>query len=143
MHQWHQSKLSLPPFPRGCHLITHLVEAAMPRLQDCRIGLLHVFIRHTSAGLSINENADPDVLADLQMALDRLAPESLPYRHTSDGSDDMPAHVKTTLIGCSVSVPVSAGQLLTGTWQGIYLCEQRNQAGRRQLVLTLNGDFTD
>lgn len=141
MSRWYQTEISLPAFPRGCHLITDDVVRALPEMQLCRIGILQVFIRHTSASLSINENADPDVPLDLEMALNRLAPESWPYRHTCEGSDDMPAHVKATLTGSSVSIPVSLGRLLTGVWQGIYLCEHRNNGGRRQLVITLNGDF--
>lgn len=138
---WFQTLITLPAFSRGCHLITDHVVQAVPRLKSCRVGLLHVFIQHTSASLCINENADPDVPADLAMALDRLAPETLNYRHTCEGSDDMPAHVKTTLTGCSVSIPIAAGRLLTGTWQGIYLCEHRNHGGRRHLVVTVQGDF--
>lgn len=142
MSEWHQTVITLPPFPRGCHLITQLVLQDMAIIRRCRTGLLHVFIQHTSASLTINENADPDVPDDLGMALDRLAPESWPYRHTCEGPDDMPAHVKATLTGSSISIPVADGQLLTGTWQGIYLCEHRNQGGRRRLVATLNGDLT-
>lgn len=140
-HQWYQASVTLPPFRRGCHLITEHVLPAIPQLRDCRIGLLHVFIRHTSASLTINENADPDVPVDLAMALDRIAPESLPYRHTCEGPDDMPAHVKAAVTDSSVSIPVSEGRLLTGTWQGIYLCEHRNHGGARKLVVTLQGDF--
>ena len=141
MRSWHQSEIILPPFPRGCHLITQHVLPQLPILSRCRIGLLHLFIQHTSASLTINENADPDVPRDLGMALDRLAPESWPYQHTCEGPDDMPAHVKSTLTGSSLSIPVADGRLLTGTWQGIYLCEHRNQGGRRHLVVTLNGEF--
>lgn len=140
MSQWYQHEVTLPPFPRGCHLVTEHVLSVIPELRQCRVGVLHVFIRHTSASLSINENADPDVPADLEMALNRLAPESWNYQHTCEGPDDMPAHVKATLTGCSVSIPVSDGRLLTGVWQGIYLCEHRNQGGRRHLVVTLHGD---
>ncbi len=138
---WIQTKVTLPAFPRGCHLITDRILQAVPELRSCQIGLMHVFIRHTSASLSINENADPDVPIDLAMSLDRLAPESAAYRHTCEGPDDMPAHVKATLTGCSVSIPVADGRLLTGTWQGIYLCEHRDQGGRRQLVVTIQGEF--
>ena len=104
---------------------------------------MHVFIQHTSASLTINENADPDVPDDLAMALDRLAPESWPYRHTCEGPDDMAAHVKATLTGSSVSIPIANSRLLTGTWQGIYLCEHRNQGGRRRLIVTIQGEFND
>ena len=123
MSAWQQSEIILPEFPRGCHLITQHVIHDLAALKRCRTGLMHVFIQHTSGSLTINENADPDVPDDLGMALDRLAPESWPYRHTCEGSDDMPAHVKATLTGSSVSIPIANGRLLTGTWQGIYFCE--------------------
>jgi secondary thiamine-phosphate synthase enzyme len=139
---WFQRELLLPPFPRGFHLITRRVVEAMPELRDVRAGLLHVFLRHTSASLSINENADSDVPADLEMALDRIAPESAPYRHTIEGADDMPGHVKASLLGASLSIPVREGSLGLGAWQGIYLCEHRDRGGRRQLILTLCGETT-
>ncbi|HEY5313153.1 MAG TPA: secondary thiamine-phosphate synthase enzyme YjbQ [Pirellulales bacterium] len=140
MH-WVQHRLHLKPRDRGFHLITAEVARALPELARCRAGLLHVFVQHTSASLSINENADPDVPRDLERALNAIAPEDFPYRHTAEGADDMPAHVKSVLIGSSVSVPVADGSLLLGTWQGIYLCEHRNRADGRHLVLTLQGDF--
>lgn len=143
MSQWHQTEIILPAFPRGCHLITQHVIQDLTMLRQCRIGMMSVFIQHTSASLTISENADPDVLDDLGMALDRLAPEAWPYRHTCEGPDDMPAHVKSTLTGSSVSIPIANGHLLTGTWQGIYLCEHRNQGGRRRLIVTLNGEFAE
>jgi secondary thiamine-phosphate synthase enzyme len=141
MSDWHQSEIVLPEFTRGCHLITQHVIQSLAVLKKCRVGLMHVFIQHTSASLTINENADPDVPVDLAMALERLAPESWPYRHTCEGPDDMPAHVKATLSGSSVSIPISNGRLLTGTWQGIYLCEHRNHGGRRRLIVTIQGEF--
>jgi secondary thiamine-phosphate synthase enzyme len=125
--------------PRGLHLVTSRIEAALPELADIEIGLLHVFIQHTSAGLTINENADSDVPADLQTAFDRLAPEDFPYRHTCEGSDDMPAHIKVSLLDSSLSIPVRAGGLAMGTWQGIFLCEHRDRATPRRLILTLQG----
>ncbi|MEX0714055.1 MAG: secondary thiamine-phosphate synthase enzyme YjbQ [Pirellulales bacterium] len=137
---WLQRPLQLPPHSYGFHLITDGIVAALPELAQIRAGLLHVFIQHTSASLSINENADPDVPRDLASSFDALAPESFPYRHTSEGADDMPAHVKTALLGSSVSVPVSDGRLCLGTWQGIYLCEHRRRAGPRRLLLTLQGE---
>ena len=103
------------------------------------MGLLHLFLQHTSAALSINENASPDVRADLGMALDRIVPEDLPYRHVDEGADDMPAHVKCALVGCELTIPVAAGRLALGTWQGIYLCEFRDQATPRTVVATLQG----
>lgn len=134
---WIRHRLTLPAFRRGCHLITAQVEQAVPELARAEIGWLHVFLLHTSASLSINENADPDVPRDLEASLNAIAPESFPYVHTCEGPDDMPAHVKSSLLGCSLLIPVDAGRLLLGTWQGIYLCEHRNHGGRRSLVLTL------
>ncbi len=112
----------------------------MPEIGRLQTGLLHVFIQHTSASLTINENADPDVPYDLEASLNAIAPESFPYRHTVEGPDDMPAHVKSVLLGSSVSVPIERGHLCLGTWQGIYLCEHRDRAGSRSLVLTLHGE---
>ena len=105
-----------------------------------KVGLLHIFLQHTSASLTINENADPDVPADLESSFDAIAPEDFPHRHTVEGPDDMPAHVKAAILGSSLSIPVRDGELLLGTWQGIYLCEHRNDGGRRKLVLTLFGE---
>lgn len=136
---WLQKALCLPPQPRGFHIITRQVVDALPELGDYQVGTLHVFIQHTSASLSINENADPDVPYDLESSFNFIAPENFPYRHTCEGSDDMPAHIKASLLGSSVWVPVSEGRLALGTWQGIYLCEHRNRGGPRNLVLTLNG----
>jgi|SRR5436190_12667765 secondary thiamine-phosphate synthase enzyme len=137
---WIQRAIVLPQMKRGFHLITrHLVEA-LPELAAMEVGLLHVFLQHTSASLTINENADPDVPKDLETSLNSLAPEDFPHRHTVEGPDDMPAHVKAALLGSSVSVPIQQGQLCLGTWQGIYLCEHRNHGGRRTLVLTLHGE---
>jgi len=125
---------------RGCHLITDRIEQGMPEIGNLRIGLLHLLLMHTSASLTINENADPDVSRDLSMALDAIAPEGLPYAHTLEGRDDMPAHVKTSLTGCSLTLPVSDGRLCLGTWQGIFLCEHRRHGGSRRLTLTLHGE---
>jgi secondary thiamine-phosphate synthase enzyme len=138
---WVQRPLRLNPHLRGFHLITGQIVEALPELGRCRVGLLHVFIQHTSASLSINENADPDVPADLERAFNAIAPEKFPYHHTVEGPDDMPAHVKASLLGSSVLVPVSHGKLCLGTWQGIYLCEHRNRGGSRHLVLTLQGEM--
>jgi secondary thiamine-phosphate synthase enzyme len=134
-----QRSLRLAARSRGLHLITAEVVDALPELSQVSAGLLHVFIQHTSASLVINENADPDVPADLARMLDALAPEDFPYRHTCEGPDDMPAHVKAALLGSSVWAPVGEGRLLLGTWQGIYLCEHRNRGGSRGLMLTLQG----
>ncbi|MEX0679074.1 MAG: secondary thiamine-phosphate synthase enzyme YjbQ [Pirellulales bacterium] len=137
---WFQHTLELPPYDRGFHLITSHVVEALPELKQIEIGTLHVFIQHTSASISINENADPDVAADLESSFNALAPEDFDYTHTIEGPDDMPAHVKSSLIGSSLMIPVRTGRLLLGTWQGICLCEHRNRAGRRKLVLTLQGE---
>lgn len=136
---WIQRQIQLPVFTRGFHLITDRVVAALPELARIDVGLLHVFIQHTSASLCINENADPDVPADLERSLNAIAPEDFPYRHTVEGPDDMPAHVKAALVGTSVSIPIEHGRLGLGTWQGIYLCEHRDHATRRKLVLTVQG----
>jgi len=137
---WKQTTLSIPPKSRGFHLITREALAAIPELRRVEIGLLHVFIQHTSASLTINENADPDVPRDLESAFNSLAPESFPFTHTAEGPDDMPAHVKAALLGSSVTIPVTRGGLALGTWQGIYLCEHRDRASSRRLVLTLWGE---
>ena len=135
-----QRSIELPRQRRGFHLITRQVVDALPELRATKVGLLHVFLQHTSASLTINENADPDVPADLESSFDAIAPEDFPHRHTVEGPDDMPAHVKAAILGSSLSIPVRDGQLLLGTWQGIYLCEHRNHAGRRNVVLTLFGE---
>ncbi len=137
---WLQRELKLPPFRRGLHLITDRVTDALPELAEVHCGLLHVFIMHTSASLTINENADPDVPADLERCFNAIAPEDFPFQHTVEGPDDMPAHVKAAMIGSSISMPVQAGRLKLGTWQGIFLCEHRNRAQGRRLVLTLHGE---
>lgn len=136
---WTQKEIRLPAVRRGFHLITHLIEQELPDLPSIRTGLLHVFIKHTSASLTINENADPDVPVDLESSMNAIAPENFPYIHTCEGPDDMPAHVKCSLMGSSVTVPVTGGRLNLGTWQGIYLCEHRNHGGSRKVVLTLQG----
>src|SRR5690242_1593091 len=133
---WIQHNLTLPAKTQGFHLITRDIVNAIPELARIRTGLLHVFIQHTSASLTINENADPDVPADLESSFSAIAPEEFPYQHTIEGPDDMPAHVKAALLGSSVTIPVSGGRLGLGTWQGIYLCEHRNSGGARRIVLT-------
>jgi len=138
---WFQTQIALPAQPRGFHLITQHVLGALPELRQIRTGLLHVFIMHTSASLTINENADPDVPHDLESSFNAIAPESFPYVHTCEGPDDMPAHVKASLLGCSLTIPVARGRLVLGTWQGIYLCEHRNRGGSRKLTLTLQGEL--
>ena len=135
-----QKIIQLPPHPRGFHLITHRVEREFPELRHLRVGLLQVFIQHTSASLTLNENADPTVRQDFESHFNRMVPENAPYRHDDEGPDDMPAHLKAALLGHSVLLPVTAGRLNLGTWQGLYLCEHRDQCGPRTLVLTAWGE---
>ena len=138
---WHQHHIELRPRERGVHLVTDEIVRALPELAELRVGLLHLHLLHTSAGLALNENASPDVRRDLETWLDRAVPEGAGYwRHTLEGSDDMPAHVKAVLTGPSVTVPVADGGLALGTWQGVYLCEFRDRGGPRRLIATLNGD---
>ena len=138
-YYWDQSAVELPPRGRGFHLITDTVLEAIPTVREIRVGLLHLFLQHTSASLTINENADPDVTVDLESSFAAIAPEDFPYKHTCEGPDDMPAHVKSSLLGSSLSLPVNGGKILLGSWQGIYLCEHRNAGGPRTLILTLQG----
>ena len=137
---WFQREIQLPPFPRGCHPVTRQIVEALPELATIRIGLMNIFLQHTSASLTINENADPDVPVDLARVLDTLAAEDFPYRHTLEGPDDMPAHVKTSLTDSSLTIPVRDGRLCLGTWQGIFLWEHRRQGGRRRAIVTINGE---
>lgn len=138
---WHQAQIRLKARPRGFHLVTGELLAALPELAKFRIGLAHFFIQHTSASLGVNENADPDVRGDLGRWIDRAVPEDAPYfQHTAEGADDMPAHVKATLVGASVTLPIRDGRLALGTWQGIYLGEHRDQGGARTVVATLTGE---
>ncbi len=137
---WVQKTLTLPAKSRGFHLVTAQVLDAVPEIAAVKTGLLHVFIQHTSASLTINENADPEVRVDFETAINHAVPESLPYVHTLEGPDDMPAHVKASMMGASVQIPVGGGRPLLGTWQGIYLCEHRNHGGPRRVVVTLMGE---
>ncbi|MCA9117389.1 MAG: secondary thiamine-phosphate synthase enzyme YjbQ [Planctomycetaceae bacterium] len=136
---WHQRELALPARRRGLHPITSLVEQSLPELGEIAAGLLHVFICHTSASLTISENADPDVPADMERGLNHLVPENFPWQHTCEGPDDMPAHLKASLMSSSVMVPVRHGRLCLGVWQGLFLCEHRDRASSRRLILTLQG----
>jgi secondary thiamine-phosphate synthase enzyme len=137
---WAQREIRLEPRPRGYHLITGEVLAAVPQIAQLSVGLLHVFLRHTSASLTLNENASPDVRQDFAAYFDDVVPEDAPYwTHTLEGADDMPAHIKASLLGPSLTLPVSRGRLALGTWQGIYLCEHRDRGGGRSLVATLWG----
>lgn len=119
--------------------MTREIQEAVPALKDFSVGMANVFLQHTSASLSLNENADPDVREDMEMALNNIAPEDLPYQHTDEGPDDMPGHVKSSLLGVSLNIPITNGRFNLGTWQGIYLCEHRNYASRRKVVVTLQG----
>jgi secondary thiamine-phosphate synthase enzyme len=137
---WVQREIRLRPRPRGFHLVTREVLEGIPELGDVRVGLLHVFIRHTSAALTLNENASPDVRDDFEAYFNEVVPEDAPYwTHTIEGPDDMPAHIKASLLGPSLSLPVADGRLALGTWQGIYLCEHRDHGGARSLIATLSG----
>jgi len=133
-----QTEFTLAPRPRGYHVITREVMAQLPTLPE--VGLLHLFIQHTSAAITINEAADPDVLVDFESVFNHLVPENLPFLvHTMEGPDDMPAHIKAAMIGHSITVPITGGRLNLGTWQGIYLCEFRNRASGRRIVATVYG----
>lgn len=138
---WQQTRFQLAPRSRGFHLITRDVEQQVPAIGEVQCGLLHLFVQHTSASLSINENADPTVRGDLERHFNEFVPERAPYyEHDYEGDDDMPAHIKCTIIGASVTVPITDGRLNLGTWQGLYLCEHRNHAGGRSLVATVQGE---
>lgn len=138
---WFQKEIALQARSRGFHLITREIEEQLPEMQDFRIGTAHIFILHTSASLTLNENADPDVRKDMESHFNKFVPERAPYyRHTLEGSDDMPAHIKASMMGSSVLLPVKNGRFYTGTWQGIYLGEHRNHGGSRRVVITLHGE---
>jgi len=135
-----QKEITLKPFSRGFHLITDEILRAIPEIKQIKIGQLQVFIKHTSASLTINENADYTVRLDFESHFNKMVPENAPYyKHTYEGSDDMPAHIKASLLGASVQIPITNGQLNIGVWQGIYLCEHRNQASGRHIVITAFG----
>nr|WP_299074518.1 secondary thiamine-phosphate synthase enzyme YjbQ [uncultured Allomuricauda sp.] len=139
--KYYQSELQLRAFKRGFHLITDTILGSFPEIGNIRIGILQVFIKHTSAGLTINENADPTVRVDFESHFNKMVPENEPYYiHTYEGADDMPAHIKSSLLGSSVQIPITDGKLNLGIWQGIYLCEHRNNASGRYLVLTAFGN---
>ncbi|OQW70585.1 MAG: hypothetical protein BVN34_00955 [Proteobacteria bacterium ST_bin12] len=138
---WIQKEILLNPRPRGFHLITNEIENCIPELKTINLGILNLFIKHTSASITINENAAPDVRVDFESYFNQAVPENEPYyRHLDEGSDDMPAHIKGSILGCSLNIPIKNGHLNLGTWQGIYLCEHRNHGGRREFVVTINGD---
>lgn len=139
--RFYQKEIRLQPRSRGFHLVTQEIERNLDDLQNIKVGQLQVFIKHTSASLTINENADPTVRQDFESHMNKMVPENAPYYiHTYEGPDDMPAHIKASLMGASVTIPVTNGRLNLGTWQGIYLCEHRNHGGARKVVLTLFGE---
>lgn len=138
---WIQKQIRLTPKARGFHLITREIIEQVPEIRQLAVGLAHIFIQHSSASLTINENADPTVRADFESHFNVLVPEDAPYyRHTYEGPDDMTSPIKASLLGSSVTVPITAGRLALGTWQGIYLCEHRDHGGSRRLVITLSGE---
>lgn len=140
MH-FYQTEIVLDPYPRGFHLITGEVLRAIPEIKNIQAGILQVFIKHTSASLTINENADPTVRDDFESHMNQMVPENAPYYvHTYEGPDDMPAHIKASLMGASVQIPITSGKPNLGIWQGIYLCEHRNRASGRQLVISAFGN---
>ena len=138
--QFYQKEIQFPAFSRGYHLVTDLLLEEIPQLSNIKIGQLHLFIKHTSASLTINENADPTVRIDFETHINKMIPENMPYyKHNYEGADDMPAHIKSSMLGCQVTIPVTNGQLNLGVWQGVYLGEHRNYGGKRSVVLTLFG----
>jgi secondary thiamine-phosphate synthase enzyme len=138
---WMQKQFTLSPKSRGFHLVTHEIANQIPELASFRVGLAHIFICHTSASLTINENAAPDVRHDFEQHMNTMVPENQPYyRHTDEGADDMPAHIKASMMDSSLSIPITNGCLNMGTWQGIYLCEHRNHAAGRKIIVTLQGE---
>ncbi|CAE7443940.1 hypothetical protein FNF27_07633 [Cafeteria roenbergensis] len=142
---WVQRVVRIPAKKRGCHVITDDILKAVPELKDFEVGIANLFLQHTSASITINESWDSDVRPDVSDALDKIAPEDHKgeglYRHDAEGTDDCPAHIKSTLVGCSLSVPVGRGKLMLGTWQGVWLCEHRDSASSRSIVVTLNGQL--
>ena len=140
MNQTYQKKITLKPKQRGFHLITKEVLEQIPELEKINAGIAHIFIQHTSASLTINENADPSVRRDFETHFNRMVPEDKSlFEHTLEGPDDMTSHIKTSILGSSVTIPVTNGHLNMGTWQGLYLCEHRNHGGRRKLIITITG----
>ena len=139
---WFQKEITLSPKSRGFHLVTSEIEKEVPEIRKYAVGLAHVFIHHTSASLTVNENADPSVRSDMESHFNEMVPENAPYYvHTTEGPDDMPAHIKASLLGSSVVVPISGGRLNLGTWQGIFLCEHRDLPRARRLIVTLHGEI--
>lgn len=138
---WIQKEITLKSRSKGFHLVTDEILSYLPEIKEIKIGLINIILKHTSASLTINENADPDVRNDMKKFFDEIVPENKKYfEHTSEGADDMPAHIKTSLLGNSITIPISNGRLNLGTWQGIYLCENRNYGGSRIVVITINAE---
>ncbi|KAI8065443.1 hypothetical protein BC940DRAFT_304106 [Gongronella butleri] len=136
---WFQKEVRLRSRGQGCYLVHSEIMEQVPEVKNIKLGMANFFLQHTSASLMINENCDPDVRTDMNMALDKIVPETLPYIHTDEGSDDMPGHVKSGLVGVSLNVPITNGRLNLGTWQGIYLCEHRYASHSRRVVVTIQG----
>lgn len=138
---WYQKEITLSPKSRGFHLITNEITSKLDKMSDIKTGVAHIFIKHTSAGLTINENADPSVRRDFETHFNRMVPEDMSmFEHTLEGADDMTSHLKSSILGHSVTIPISNGRLNLGTWQGVYLCEHRNRGGSRRLVVTIHGE---
>jgi secondary thiamine-phosphate synthase enzyme len=137
---WLQREIRFDPRPRGFYLVTGEVVEALPELSSLQVGLLHLFIRHTSASLTVNENASPDVRRDFESWFTRAVPEDARWAHSLEGSDDMPAHIKASLLGPALTLPIAGGRLALGTWQGVYLCEHRNHGGARSVLATIWGE---
>lgn len=136
-----QTKITLKPHSRGFHIITHEIENAIQEMKNIKTGVANIFIQHTSASLTINENVSPDVRRDMEKHFNKIVPADAPYyEHTYEGSDDMPAHIKSSMLGPSLTIPIKDGKLNLGTWQGIYLCEHRDHGGARKIVITIMGD---
>lgn len=139
--KWYQKEIKLAAKSRGFHLVTHEVINQVPEMANIKTGMAHLLLKHTSASLTLNENFDPDVRGDMEKFFNRTVKENEPfYMHTSEGSDDMPAHIKSSMLGTSLSIPITNGNFNLGTWQGIYLCEHRNHGGSRKLLITLQGE---
>ncbi|ALO40794.1 secondary thiamine-phosphate synthase enzyme YjbQ [Pseudoalteromonas phenolica] len=139
---WQQAKFTLAAKSRGFHLITDDIIKQIPEIHNYQVGILHLFLQHTSASLTINENADPTVRMDMESHFNHFVPERQPYyKHDYEGDDDMPAHIKSSTLGCQISIPISQGRLMLGTWQGVYLGEHRDYAGGRSIVATLSGEL--
>lgn len=139
---WQQAKFTLAAKSRGFHLITDDIVKQLPEIHNYQVGLLHLFLQHTSASLTINENADPTVRMDMESHFNHFVPERQPYyKHDYEGDDDMPAHIKSSTLGCQITIPISHGRLMLGTWQGVYLGEHRDYAGGRSIIATLSGQL--